>query len=65
MDGFAFLDTASYEAFHEGVQLNSSLDKHLSRFGHHPDLVLADELYANCENEMSLMILALIILLGL
>ena len=54
VDGFAFLDTASYEAFHEGIQLKSSLDKHLSRLGHHPDLVLADQLYANRENRKEL-----------
>ena len=32
----------------------SSLDKHLSRLGHHPDRVLADQLYANHKNRKTL-----------
>ena len=50
VDGYAFLDDAQYDAFHEGVQLKGSLNHHYDRFGKQPDLVLADQLYANRNN---------------
>lgn len=50
VDGYAFLDHAQYDSFHEGIQLESCLGKHHDRFGKHPDIVLADQLYANRNN---------------
>ena len=50
VDGYAFLDDAKYDSFHEGVQLESCLEKHNHRFGKAPDLLLSDQLYANRKN---------------
>ncbi|MEE3193102.1 MAG: IS5 family transposase [Candidatus Poribacteria bacterium] len=50
VDGFAFLDHAQYDAFHEGIQLKDCLLKHNDRFGRHPEILLADQLYANRDN---------------
>ena len=50
VDGYVLLDHAQYEAFHEGIQLEECLAKHNERFGKDPDIVLADQLYANREN---------------
>ena len=50
VDGYALLDDAQYESFHEGIQLESCLDKHQDRFKKQPDIVLADQLYANRKN---------------
>jgi hypothetical protein len=50
VDGYAFLDDAKYDSFHEGVQLESCLEKHRHRFGKVPELLLADQLYANRKN---------------
>jgi IS5 family transposase len=50
VDGYAFLDDAQYESFHEGIQLENSLKRHDNRFERQPDLVLADQLYANRKN---------------
>ena len=49
-DGFVSLDHVSYDAFHEGILLKDSLNKHRDRFGHEPKVVLADQLYANRAN---------------
>jgi transposase, IS5 family len=50
VDGYAFLDHAQYDAFHEGIQLESCLKKHEDRFEQLPNIVLADQLYANRVN---------------
>ena len=50
VDGYAFLDEAQYESFHEGIQLEKSLKCHEDRFEKQPHLVLADQLYANRKN---------------
>ena len=50
VDGYAFLDDAQYESFHEGIQLEQSLKNHENRFDKQPDIVLADQLYANRKN---------------
>lgn len=50
VDGYAFLDDAQYDSFHEGIQLEASLNHHEDRFQKQPDLVLADQLYANRKN---------------
>ena len=50
VDGYAFLDDAQYEPFHEGIQLENSLKRHDARFEKQPDIILADQLYANRKN---------------
>lgn len=50
MDGFAFLDVFSWDAFNEGKYLLSSIEKYKERFGYYPQTVLADKIYCNREN---------------
>jgi len=50
IDGFAALDHAQYDAFHEGIQLKDSVTRHKTRFGRFPDTLLADQLYATRDN---------------
>lgn len=50
VDGFAFLDHAQFDPFHEGNLLPASLDIHHARFGHFPTTVVADQLYATRAN---------------
>jgi len=38
VDGYAFLDDAKYESFHEGIQLENSLKRHNHRFENSPIL---------------------------
>jgi len=50
VDGFAMLNDCEFDPYHEGIRLSQSLDKHNTRFERNPDLVLADQLYANRDN---------------
>jgi hypothetical protein len=50
MDGYAFLDDLSWEAFNEGTRLLASVEKYKSRFGYYPEEVLADKIYCNRPN---------------
>lgn len=50
MNGMAFLDDLSWEAFNEGTRLKSSIEKYKERFGFYPESVLADKIYCNREN---------------
>lgn len=50
MNGIAFLDDLSWEAFNEGTRLKSSIEKYKERFGFYPESVLADKIYCNREN---------------
>lgn len=50
VDGYAILDDCQFDNFNEGIRLRQSLEKHEERFQRKPDLVLADQLYANREN---------------
>lgn len=49
-DGYAFLDTLSWDAYHEGVLLKDSLESYTARYGYYPEAVLADTIYRTCEN---------------
>lgn len=49
-DGYIALDHVSNEAFHEGILLEDSLNKHRERYGKDPEVLLADQLYANRAN---------------
>lgn len=50
VDGFSFLDTISWDAFHEGNHLSDYVENYRKRFGFYPEKVLADKIYCNREN---------------
>jgi len=54
MDGYAFLDDLSWDAFNEGTRLISSIEKYKARFGYYPQMVAADKIYCNRENRRKL-----------
>jgi len=54
MDGFAFLEELSWEAFNEGTRLMQTIDQYKTRFGHYPKEVLVDKIYCNRENRRKL-----------
>lgn len=49
-DGYAFIDTLSWDAYHEGVFLKDSLESYKERCGYYPEAVLADTIYRTREN---------------
>ncbi|MEO6220990.1 MAG: IS5 family transposase [Ginsengibacter sp.] len=50
LNGFAFLDELSWDAFNEGTCLKKSVEKYKVRFGFYPKEVLADKIYCTREN---------------
>ncbi len=50
VDGYAFLDQLSWDAFNEGKQLGSYVEQYRKRFGYYPAEVLADQIYCSREN---------------
>lgn len=50
MNGYAFLDDLSWEAFNEGTRLMSVVENYRKRFGCYPKEVLADQIYCNRAN---------------
>ncbi len=54
MNGYAFLDDLSWEAFNEGSYLISSVEKYKSRFGFYPEYVLVDKIYCTRTNRKAL-----------
>ncbi len=50
VDGFSFLDTISWHAFHEGTHLADYVENYRKRFGFYPAKVLADKIYCTREN---------------
>ena len=50
VDGYAFLDQAQFDPFHEGNLLPDSVAQHRQRFGRLPHTVIADQLYATRSN---------------
>jgi hypothetical protein len=54
MNGYAFLDDLSWEAFNEGTRLIASVEKYKTRFGYYPQEVLVDKIYCNRQNRMNL-----------
>ncbi|MCK9422049.1 MAG: IS5 family transposase [Bacteroidales bacterium] len=59
MNGFAFLDDLSWEAFNEGTRLMSTVEKYKQRFGYYPEEVLADKIYCNRSNRAALKLLGI------
>ena len=54
MNGFAFLDDLSWDAFNEGSRLISSVEKYKQRFGYYPQEVLVDKIYCTRDNRAKL-----------
>lgn len=50
VDGFSYLDTISWDAFHEGNHLSEYVENYRKRFGFNPEKVLADKIYCTREN---------------
>lgn len=50
VDGYAFLDKFSTDAYNEGVVLDESIVLHNERFGCNPDVIITDKLYGNRKN---------------
>lgn len=57
VEGFAFIDHLSWEAFNEGGYLMDSVEKYKTRFGFYPAKVLADQIYCTRENRKQLKLL--------
>jgi len=54
MNGYAFLDELSWEAYNEGTRLMDSVEKYKSRFGFYPAQVMADKIYCTRGNRKKL-----------
>ena len=54
MNGIAFLEDLSWEAFNEGTRLMSTVEQYKRRFGYYPKTVLADKIYCNRDNRAKL-----------
>jgi len=54
MNGYAFLDELSWEAFNEGTFLIPSVEAYKRRYGYYPEEVMADKIYCNRSNRAKL-----------
>lgn len=54
MDGYAFLEQLSWEAFNEGTRLMSAIEQYKTRLGYYPQEIAADKIYCNRENRRRL-----------
>ena len=54
MNGYAFLDELSWEAFNEGQFLILAVEDYKKRFGYYPEEVMADKIYCNRANRAEL-----------
>lgn len=54
MNGYAFLDELSWEAFNEGTFLIPAVNDYKKRFGYYPEEVMADKIYCNRTNRAEL-----------
>lgn len=54
MDGFAFLDDLSWEAFNEGSRLMAYVEQYKKRLGYYPMEVLADQIFCSRDNRAAL-----------
>lgn len=50
IDGYSFVDTISWEAFHEGNHLPEYVENYNTRYGYYPEKVVVDKLYATRKN---------------
>jgi hypothetical protein len=54
MNGFAFLEDLSWDAFNEGARLIKAVEQYKRRFGYYPKEVLADKIYCSRTNRATL-----------
>ena len=54
MNGFAFLEDLSWEAFNEGTRLLKTIEQYKTRWGYYPKEVLVDKIYCNRVNREKL-----------
>lgn len=54
VDGFAFLDKISFDAFNESTVLDKDIFLHKDRFGKLPEVVITDNIYGTRENRRML-----------
>jgi len=54
VDGYAFLDELSWDAFNEGSHMSAYVEQYRRRFGYYPKEVLADQIYCNRKNRKEL-----------
>jgi len=54
MNGFAFLEDLSWEAYNEGTRLIKAVEQYKKRFGYYPQEVLADKIYCSRVNRAKL-----------
>jgi transposase, IS5 family len=54
MNGFAFLEDLSWDAFNEGTRLMKAVGQYKKRFGYYPKEVLADKIYCSRVNRAQL-----------
>lgn len=50
VDGYAYVETLSWDAFNERKTLIESVEKYRKRYGHYPEVVQANKIYRNREN---------------
>jgi transposase, IS5 family len=53
-NGFAYLDTISWDAFDESSSMMEYIEQYKRRFGYYPEKVLADQIYCTRENRRKL-----------
>src|SRR2546428_5462483 len=54
VDGYAFLDELSWDAFNEGSHMMDYVERYRQRFGYYPREILADQIYCTRENRRQL-----------
>ena len=50
IDGYAFIDRLSFEAYNEEADLIPTIEAYKQRYGYYPETVLVDKIYRNREN---------------
>lgn len=50
VDGYAFLEKLSWNAYNEGTELIEHVESYKNRFGYYPESVHVDQIYRNREN---------------
>lgn len=50
IDGYCFIDSISWDAFHEGNHLPEYVENYKKRYNYYPEKVLVDKLYATRQN---------------
>jgi hypothetical protein len=50
VNGFARVETLSWDNYNEGIELKEQIDSYLERYGTYPEVVCADKIYRNRDN---------------